>query len=431
MTSKGDWKRGLANPGPGLLPILAIGALLGYLIAGDIFLASVPVLIISFVWGVVAAYLFLQWVELAQLAHSLTADPIPESLAVAEREAVGARRAELHGDQLFIVRVRRLLEAWCAGWDPRQVMDLAAFQSERAKSSMMAETFFALLLLMVAYGMGGNYLLTISGVVLLGITLYARQSLQGKADAYVEGRLLARLPGNIPQTAVTAAELGGILGQSVRDAFKDYIPQPERMASAIQRAIEESSRQVAREMQELHKTLVESLTSLVKTWSNAAKTTTADLRDVEKALSTVVTDLTAGLTTNAERLNQLMVSHTKGLEQVFGSAGTLFRDSLTGTNWAEPLRKLFADHETALKDANKAVAAQLERIVQMSENIEKILHMQKAVETSLRSVSTADEFQQTLAVLRTHIEKSDRLLEEVTKPRVIRLIESEAGVAEG
>jgi hypothetical protein len=169
----------------------------------------------------------------------------------------------------------------------------------------------------------------------------------------------------------------------------------------------------------------------VKTWSNAAKTTTADLRDVEKALSTVVTDLTAGLTTNAERLNQLMVSHTKGLEQVFGSAGTLFRDSLTGTNWAEPLRKLFADHETALKDANKAVAAQLERIVQMSENIEKILHMQKAVETSLRSVSTADEFQQTLAVLRTHIEKSDRLLEEVTKPRVIRLIESEAGVAEG
>ncbi len=61
----------------------------------------------------------------------------------------------------------------------------------------------------------------------------------------------------------------------------------------------------------------------------------------------------------------------------------------------------------------------------LQSDVKQVLHIQEMVDGTIKAVSTTDEFQQLIKGLRIHLEESDKLLREVSKPRTIRLVETD------
>lgn len=388
MTTTTETKKFLASSGPGLLPVVALGGLLGYLLAGDVFLVPSHHLLLSFCLGLVWAYLFVQWVSLATEMFSLFTDPVPLSLELGRRDEVRDHLAKLNARQPFTLRARRLLEAWTTGWSPRQVAELALFQSRRARSPMAAGTTFVVLLVFVCYVLGGNLWLTWGALVVLAITILARLNLCDRIDSYLEANLLTRLSANVPPTAATAAELAEALGGSIKTAFQNYIPQPEKMALAIQAAVENASRTIAVDIEKLNRSLAENQSSLADRMTQAAKESSARMSEVEKVLANAAKEMASGA-------------------------------------WVVTLKGALTEHAEQLQGASQALADQLAKIQELEKGILKILHVQEVIDSTIKTVAATEEFRETLSALRTHIQESDNLLREVAKPKTIRLVEEE------
>ncbi|MBU1693333.1 MAG: hypothetical protein KKC51_05150 [Verrucomicrobia bacterium] len=455
MKSDTARRRDACSRTTGLLPLVAIGGLFGYLLVGDVYTAPLRQLAASFSLGLVWAYIFLQWADLATEYLALKTDPVPLALEVGDRAAVKEQLAKLDGSSSLQSRIRHLLQSWSLGWHPRQVMGLAGFQSAQARGQLYTGVIFALILLLTALRLRGGFQLTWGGLLAVGVTVFARQHLLLRMDRYIECRLLARLPANIPQTAMTAADLAGALGGSIQTAFKNYVPQPDQMASAMRAAMEGAMQQVAGAIEKLQKSLGEGQGALAQNWAKTFSSATADLKglqealksaagDLKSGLAATANDLKAGLAAGAEQWKAVLQNHaqslTSGTEQWKGMLQS-HSQSLDKTVAAVPAQLAQAygtgagQLETALKQhaeqvqaASQGLQAQLDRIGQLGKDIEKVLHVQETVAGTLKAVAATEEFRQTLETLRKHVEASDALLREVAKPRTIRLVESEGEV---
>lgn len=453
---------------PTFWSVVALGGLIAYLLCGDVLDSPAPCKVTALCLGLVWAYLFVQWADMLFESFAFYRDPIPQDLDLGNRAAVSEHLGKLKGRQTLPIRCRHLLEAWSLGWNPRQVIDLAAFQSARAARPAGAGVVFAAVLLLVCFQLDADPYLMYGGTVLLALTVLARQVLLQRLDLYLESHLLTRLPANIPQTMVTASELANALGGQIRAAFKDHVPQPERTAAAMKEAVEGVVKNVSSEVARLEKTLADSQATLVEKWTRAAEATTQDLKDVEKAISTVVTDLTGGLSTNAEKMKTMFSGHTQGLDKALGGAASQIKEGLQEHGkgldkvvgqivgqvqaaygegagklqaalasvtsqmgkdagaWGGNMQEAMAEQTQKLTAATQALSGQLEKIAALEKDIEKVLHVQEAVDGAMKAVASSDEFKKTLEALREHLAESDKLLREVSKPRTIRLVEKEA-----
>lgn len=395
------------------LPVIAWGVLPCDLLTSDDFNARMSTLMTAISLGFAWLYLILQAFDILVKAVALRGDPIPSILNVSDRASVKDHLATLTSKCAFTLRCRNLLEAWSSGGSARQITELAAHQSARARAPMRAGIIFVVLLLAVALGIGGHHWLTYGALLALGFVALARQMLVNRTDSYIESHLLTKLSANIPQTSMTAAELGGILGAAIDKAFKDHVPQPEQTAIAMRKAVEGVISSTAGEVEKLQKMLTESQSQLVQKWMSAATATTTDLKDTEKALATVVTDLTNGLSTNAEKMKNMLITHTQSLEKTMGTVPS-------------HMKTVLAEHNEKFQAANVGLTAQLGKIAELEKDIQKILHLQQSVDNTLKGVAATEEFKQTLVALRTHLQESDKLLQEMSKPKTIRLVESES-----
>lgn len=394
------------------LPVFTLGVLPTDLLNSDDFNQRISTIMTAISLGFAWLYLILQAFDILVKAVALRGDPIPSILNVSDRASVKAHVATLTDRGAFTLRCRSLLEAWAAGGSARQIAELAALQSARTRAPMRAGIVFVLMLLVVALGVGGHYWLTYGALLALGFVVLARQRLANRTDSYIESHLLIKLAANIQQTAMTAAELGGVLGVAIDKAFKDHVPQPEQTAMAMKKAVEGVISSAAGEIEKLQKLLTASQSQLVQKWMSAATATTTDLKDTEKALATVVTDLTSGLSTNAEKMKNMLTTHTQSMEKAMGAVPS-------------HMKTVLAEHNEKFQAANVALTAQLGKIAELEKEIQKILHLQESVDNALKGVAATDEFRQTLAALRTHLQESDKLLFEISKPKTIRLVESE------
>lgn len=453
---------------PTFWSVVALGGLIAYLLCGDVLEAPAPCVVTSLCLGLVWAYLFIQWADMFYESFAFYRDPVPQDLDLGNRAAVGEHLGKLKGRQMLPIRCRHLLEAWSLGWNPRQVVELAAFQSARAARPINAGVVFATVLLLVSFQLDADPYLMYGGAVLLALTVLARQVLLQRLDLYLESHLLTRLPANIPQTMVTASELADALGGSIKSAFKDHVPQPERTAAAMKAAVEDVVKNVSSEVTRLEKTLADSQSQLVEKWTHAAAATTQDLKDVEKALGSVVTDLTGGLSANAEKMKAMLSGHTHDLDKSLGGAASQIKEGLqqhgksldkvvgqivgqvqtaygegagklqaalaavTGQMgkdvgaWSGNLQEALTEQTQKLTAATQALSGQLEKIAALEKDIEKVLHVQEAVDGAMKAVASSEEFKKTLEALREHLAESDNLLREASRPRTIRLVESEA-----
>lgn len=450
MTTKTDRPAPLFHPGPNFIHVLIIGIMLGCVLVGDVPTADLRSLIIGICLGLSWAYLFLEWVAMIGESLALAGDPIPDSLNVADRAAVRERMDSLKRGNLISERVHQLMASWCNGGDAATTADLAAMQSTAARAPMRIGIAFIILLLIPAMGLYENPLLTWSVLIVLALTVLARQVLLDRIDAYLMGRLLSRLPSNIPQTAMTAADLAEALGGAINKAFKDHVPQPEETANAMKNAVAGVVNDVARQVEKMETTLAKNQSELVGKWMDAATTTTTDLKSAEKALSAVVNDLTGGLSSNMDKMKVAFSAHTHDLDKAMGTLagrvkemqsveltklqealeGSVAQIGKAGENWGTQLQTVLSESINRMTTASQNLADQLGKIAVLEADIEKVLHVQGAVEQTMKAVASTEEFKQTMDAIRSHLEESDKMLRELAKPRTIRLVETDAD-AEG
>ena len=400
MTKKSS---GNVFTGSGLyaLSILVVGGLLGYLFSTDIFEISAHGLMASFALGLIWAYFFVQWADMIGQGLSLLRDPIPESLNVAQREAVDAHLEKMSGHYAPARRAQHLLESWARGWRADQVVNLADLQSTQAKNSVMGGTLFVVLLILAALWGHGNAYLIIGSIMLLGMTILTRQSLLSRIDYYIESHLLVRLPANLPQTAMTAQDLAAALGDSIQKAFRENVPQPDKMAAAVSEIMVNAGKTISGDFEAIQSAVKESGKPL------------ADLpAKVKESLAGATSGLEAALGNQA-----------KQLEKVFNEMAAKLGENQAGS--AGKIQEALSAHAQEFQKGVTQLTAQLEKINELEKNIQQIFHIQEAVDGTMKSVSATEEFKQTLEALRKHIEASDALIREVSKPRTIRLVEQD------
>jgi hypothetical protein len=283
----------------------------------------------------------------------------------------------------------------------------------------------------------------------------------------------------LPGTALTAPELGKELGRSIDSAFQQYVPQPEKLSAVLSGAIEQAGKKAQESADSSHKVILAGQEKTAEKMAAHEKTVAANLEAARKALEEAAAKLGSALTTASDKLTtasaglapQLektgadiaakikssvepavaslqtaLTAHATQMEKietgardqlkaVLGQHSEGLQKALTanvqhleksGSSAGEQLKTLLTQHADAVQKASSALAGQLDKIMALEKDIQQVLHVQQVTEGTIKSVATSDEFKQTLSSLRQHLAASDSLIKEVTKPRTIKLIESES-----
>ncbi len=439
----------------GFVIIVVLGVALGFALSGQALETQATLNILPFAIGFAWAFLILQWVDIVGQAFGFFADPLPDDIPLDDRDAVRQHAETIKPSSDFARRAAQLLDSWCTGHDTRATLDLAAFQSSRARRPVLAGALFVVLLLGPAYLMGATGVFVTGGLFVLALTLLAKLSLLSRIDLYLESRLLARLPASLPGTDVTAAELGQHIGKAIDGAFNQYIPKPDALASVIREAVEEGGKKISDQGEALNKSLagVESAigkagaesaekldavqSDIAGKWTQAASEAADTLKSAQTELASTLSDSakevagelkeTQGALANS--LSETSKDVVNELREVQASlSGSL---SGAGKEAAEQLNATLSEYADKLETTNKALVGQLVKITEVEQSIEKVLHAQQATEGTLRSITTTEEFKETLQQLRRHLEESDKALQELAKPRSITLVEEEGEISQG
>ncbi|MCZ7592749.1 MAG: hypothetical protein M5U15_11665 [Kiritimatiellae bacterium] len=203
------------------------------------------------------------------------------------------------------------------------------------------------------------------------------------------------------ESGITAEDLGPELATAINGAFKAHVPDADKFASATSAAIEQAVKKSGESVQSMHQNLM------------AAQTQTAQqIAATEKSATQGVENAARALEAAGAKLNEALTAHVQQMEK----AAAANRDQISA---------VLTQHAQSMSKASEAIAGQLDKIMQLEKEIQQVLHIQQVVDGSMKAVSGAEEFKSTLSALRTHLEKSDSLIREVTKPRTIRLVESD------
>jgi len=420
-------------------------------------------LIVGLAW----VFIVTQWLDIVRQMASLKSDVIPSDLNLGDRDGVKKHIEILSGNSVVARRARGLLNGWSNGWLPSEVVELAELQSTRDMNHLRGGALFVLLILAASIPLCEQVQLAWIGLGALGATLFAKALVYLRIDGFIESNLLTRLPAHLPGTAMTAAELAAQLGSAINDAFKNNIPQPDKMAAAVNASVENFRKASLESLEALQKKLGESQGAMIDKWTTHEKQTSGSLEGAKKALESLAASFSSGQNTGAEKLQAALATHVQQLEKITTASNAQAQGSMAAhtdqlkkaleslasslasgqsagveklqaalTSHVQQLEKVTAasnaqaqgsmsTHAEQLSKASQAIASQLEKIMALEKDIQKVLHIQQLVDGTMKSVSAAEEFKQTLSVLRTHIEASDKVLKELAKPRTIRLVETE------
>ena len=195
--------------------------------------------------------------------------------------------------------------------------------------------------------------------------------------------------------AVDAQELAGALGGSIENAFRDFIPQPDKMSAAVS-------------------------TIMAQAGQKATEGVTAAGRSLDDAAS----KLASALTSHAQQLEKADSAGREQLKALLTTHADSLQKSTAASN--EQLKLLLTSHADSLQKATAALASQLDKITSLQKDIQQVLQIQQVTDGTMKQLASGVEFTQTLSALRQHLATSDSLIKEVTKPRTIRLVESES-----
>lgn len=327
--------------------------------------------------GMALAYVVLAAIDWLVQTIALAKNPLPADVDLSDRSVARERVAALTGCALLQRHARRLLSAWAAGASGPQVAAMAANQTFRLLSLLLAEAAAILVLLVSAAGFSApGPLLTLGTglMVLVALAALARFQLASKTAGYIESHLLARIGNDTP--AAAAADFAQTASKAAADSMAALAAAQAKFVDQLAKSQDQAAALAAKAQQDaaalLAKAQAEAAAQIAKAQSDAAA-------QVSKTQADMAAKLTAAL------------------EQSSAKIGT----------------------------AQTEVAAQLGRVTALASSIDNVLKLQQAVDGTLKGVAVTDEFKSTLVELKRHLAESDQLLKNATKPRTIRLVEKD------
>ncbi|MBU0678688.1 MAG: hypothetical protein KJ626_11285 [Verrucomicrobia bacterium] len=324
------------------------------------------------------------------------------------------------------------------------------------------------------------------GIVVLGVVLYmlfkgTESETRGPiivvsvglaCTCLIIAQLISRLPACLPGTSVSAKELGDSIGSAIDAAFSKHLPQPERYATAVSDAAAALGTRTAEQVEKLNGKLLETQSRLLEALQKAeaqavrqvdetkaamaalagnfksvlaeqsgviskqsAETTSAlaslatqfksIFAEQSSSMSKQSAELKSSLAALSTDLGAVLSEHSKSLSNVSSEINTAISNG--HTSGAKKIEQSLAEHADKVQSASQQLAAQLDKITELEQDIQKVLHVQEVVDGTIKSVTATEEFSSMLTSLRTHLEESDKVLREVSKPRKIRLVETQHG----
>jgi chromosome segregation ATPase len=168
---------------------------------------------------------------------------------------------------------------------------------------------------------------------------------------------------------------------------------------------------------------VDALTQLDETLrTNLEKALKANTDRLEKALKANTEQVEKALQGHTDRAEKSLQGHTDRAEKAL--QGHTEREDASLQGHTERAEKALQGHTDRIAATTQALAESLSAIGDLGKNIEKMLHIQEAIDGTLDTMMKTDEFQKTIARLSDHLEKSDELLKLAIRPRQIQLVEA-------
>ena len=327
--------------------------------------------------GMALAYVMLAAIDWIAQTIALAKNPLPAELDLSDRSVARERMAALTGCALLQRHIRRLLSAWAAGASGPQIATMAANQTFRLISLILAEAAAILVLLVSAAGFSApGPLLTLGTglMVLVALAALARFQLASKTAGYIESHLLARIGNDTP--AAAAADFAQTAGKAAAESMAALAAAQAKFAEQLAKSQDQASALAAKAQQD-------AATQLSKAQTEAAA-------QIAKAQAEAAAQIAKSQADMAAKL-------TAALDQSSAKIGT----------------------------AQTEVATQLGRVTALASSIDNVLKLQQAVDGTLKGVAVTDEFKSTLVELKRHLAESDQLLKNAAKPRTIRLVEKD------
>ena len=327
--------------------------------------------------GMALAYVVLAAIDWIAQTIALAKNPLPAELDLSDRSVARERMAALTGCALLQRHIRRLLSAWAAGASGPQVATMAANQTFRLISLILAEAAAILVLLVSAAGFSApGPLLTLGTglMVLVALAALARFQLASKTAGYIESHLLARIGNDTP--AAAAADFAQTAGKAAAESMAALAAAQTKFAEQLAKSQDQAAALAAKAQQD-------AATQLSKAQTEAAAQIAKAQAEAAALVAKSQADMAAKL--------------TAALDQSSAKIGT----------------------------AQTEVATQLGRVTALASSIDNVLKLQQAVDGTLKGVAVTDEFKSTLVELKRHLAESDQLLKNAAKPRTIRLVEKD------
>jgi len=335
----------------------------------------------------------------------------------------------------------------------------------------------------ITTGLAVAFMCTLLGLFTAGLAAFPslwaerkEEEVLAEIDEMVEDQLLSRMPSGageesreFPVEQMVAAIREGMeglqtqskfpveeLAQAIDAGFR-RLPNPDRYEEVFSRAIskagdvinekyDEFAQNYERRIGELGSQLGGKLEGVANNFNNGTHRIISELTKTqernleiysknEQKLAEKFDELTEQLTTMAkeqaeqfgdahenyveaiQELDKKEIARFEKMVQDFSQLSGRVADSLKQA--VMTLESSSTRYSERIQQSVESLNEQLEKVTQLGTEIDKVLRTTQAMETTLRQVGNSDEFRQTLASLRSHLNTSDELLKQLSRPRKV------------
>jgi hypothetical protein len=244
-------------------------------------------------------------------------------------------------------------------------------------------------------------------------------------------------------------ELGSQLGGKLEAVANTFSTGTQRLATQLN----EQSQRLAQTLTEMESRQTERADAIVEEMRRLAQQMPEEFRKAQEKYLDLQAKNDAKTAERFSDLTEQISTLGKEQQEQFGEAHENYLEAIAELDkkeiarWekmvsefnqlsgrlADQFKQAVATMDTASQRYSEKVDAAAQSLVEQIENvgkigveIDKVLRTTQSLETTLRQVGSSDEFRQTLSNLRNHLQASDDLLKQLSRPRRVVFQETRA-----
>jgi uncharacterized protein YecA (UPF0149 family) len=201
------------------------------------------------------------------------------------------------------------------------------------------------------------------------------------------------------------------------------------IANKIASSIEKSQTSVTSELLKAQKEIGAFAGQLVTANQSSQKTLSDFVSGLKQVMTESQQSMAKSLADHATKVGSLGGAFHEQAVSAFTSHRNMLQSALeeiqkNSEAWRARFDSSINAHAASIEKSNKGLSDHLERIALIGRDIDKLLQVQKSIDTTLENVAKTEDFKKTMGRLAEHLENAERVIKEATKPRAIRLVES-------